>query len=392
MTDSTEPAGAAAAAQQRRQKIALLGPVAPYRGGIAQYTTRLKQSLEKVADLQVLSFKRQYPKWLYPGESDKEPGGNPVPELGVSYTIDALSPLSWHRAASAVIAKGCDHAILNWWTLFWAPAFAYIAWRLRRHGIRTTFLCHNLFDHGAKGFRTALSKKLLSNADSYIVHSNEQFQALKATYPDKPVLQRLHPVYDHFPRALNVLPKRGQLEVLFFGFIRPYKGLDVLLDAMKLLTDQDLRLTIVGESWGDDAKIIEAAKASSKSIEAHLGYVDNQTAADYFERSDIVVLPYLSATGSGVAALAYHYCKPVLASRVGGLEDAVIDGTTGWLVAPGSTELLAAALAGIDRVGAAGLKKGIQTFVKDNDWDSMASAICGFGHVASPNHGRTQCH
>jgi glycosyltransferase involved in cell wall biosynthesis len=339
-----------------------------------------------MADLQVLSFSRQYPKWLYPGESDKEPGENPAREPGVSYVIDALSPLSWHRAANAVIAKGCDHAILTWWTLFWAPAFAYIAWRLRRHGIRTSFLCHNLSDHDSKGLKSAISRWLLSSADSYIVHASEQSGALLRLHPAKPVLQRPLPIFDHFPAPSKVLPKRGRLEVLFFGFIRPYKGLDVLLDAMELLGDSGVYLTIAGEMWGQDERISSASGIKGANIETCLEYVDSGVAAAYFARADIVVLPYLTATGSGVVALAYHYRKPVLASKVGGLEDVVAQGETGWLVAPGSARALADALAAIDRETAASLEQPIETFVAEHSWDNMAAAVLEFS--ASPLHKR----
>lgn len=359
----------------------MFGPIRPYRGGIAQYTTQLKRSLGKISDLQTISFKRQYPKWLYPGESDKELGDGDQQESGVDYALDALSPLSWHRAANAVIVKGCDHAVLTWWTLFWAPAFAYIAWRLRRHGIRASFLCHNLFDHGARGIKQWISRRLLSCADSYIVHSREQNALLHAHFPHKPVLLRLLPVFDHFPPASEVLQKRGRLEVLFFGFIRPYKGMDVLLDAIENLSDPEIYLTIVGEIWGDKKRIDDATRRKGSHVEAHLHYVDDKVAANYFERADIVVLPYLSATGSAVVTLAYHYRKPVLASQVGGLEDAVIPGRTGWLVSPGSANLLASALADIDRTAAAGFKEGIEMFIKENGWESMAAAICAFHPV-----------
>lgn len=376
MTDSYRSKVAGGSDGPTRTRIALFGPIRPYRGGIAQYTTQLKRSLAKISDLQTISFKRQYPKWLYPGESDKELGDEYQREPEVDYALDALSPLSWHRAANAVIAKGCGHAVLTWWTLFWAPAFAYIAWRLRKHGIPSSFLCHNLFDHGAKGIKQWITRQLLSSADSYIVHSREQNAALHALFPHKPVLQRLLPVFDQFPPASETLPKRGRLEVLFFGFIRPYKGMDVLLDAISNLSDPEIYLTIVGESWDDTARITDATRKKGSHVEAHLHYVDERVAANYFERADIVVLPYLSATGSAVVTLAYHYRKPVLASQVGGLQDAVIPGRTGWLVPPGSSDLLASALASIDRTAAARFREGIEMFIKENSWDAMAAAIC----------------
>lgn len=360
------------------RRFALIGPVWPYRGGIAQYTGQLKSALEKTCQLQTISFKRLYPKWLYPGKSDKEPGFSNEREKGVSYSIDALSPLSWHRAASEIANGGCDHAILSWWTLFWAPAFSYIAWRLRRQGIRVSFLCHNLFDHDAQGLKARLSKKLLATADSYIAHSQQQAMLLHEFYPSKPVLHRLHPIYQHFPRSAVNLPQRGRLELLFFGFIRPYKGLDILLQALYELRDPEIYLTVVGEAWTTQGSDFDSARQSGVNIETHLRYVDELEAASFFERADVVVLPYLSATGSGVVTLAYHYGKPVIASKVGGLREAVIDGATGWLVAPGSVEDLKKKISTTSRGSTQLLKQGIEDFVSRNGWDAMAAAIRDF--------------
>ena len=360
------------------RRVALVGPIWPYRGGIAQYTGQLKRALESVCQVQTLSFKRQYPGWLYPGESDKVPGRADVHEPGVRYTIDALSPLSWRQATNEIMARGCDHAILSWWTLFWAPAFAYMAWRLRRNGVRTSFLCHNLFDHGAKGLKAQASKWLLGAANGYIVHSQEQRLLLNQLYPRKPILHRLHPIYRHFPAPVTRLPRRGRLELLFFGFIRPYKGLDILVRALSELGDADVYLTVVGEAWTNQDSLLDSARELGVKIESHLRYVDELEAASFFQRADVVVLPYLSATGSGVATLAYHYGKPIIASRVGGLREAVVDGGTGWLVAPGSVEELKQRIARTDRASAQGLKQGIASFVEQNGWDAMASAIRDF--------------
>jgi glycosyltransferase involved in cell wall biosynthesis len=328
--------------------------------------------------LRTISFKRQYPKWLYPGSSDIEPMSAGQQEPGVEYLLDAMSPLSWRRAAVLILESGSRHVVFNWWTLFWAPAFALMARWLRRRRIGVVFLCHNLSDHGTGGIKSWLARRMLSQADAYITHSSEQTRALRALHPDKPVLQRLLPIFDQFPAPDFHLSKRGRLELLFFGFIRPYKGLKVLLDAVSMLDDPQVFLTVVGESWESTADIDAARERLGDNLETHLAYVDDDAAAKYFDRADVVILPYLSATGSGVAALAYHYGKPVLASRVGGLQDAVVPGQTGWLAPPGSAKALADVLSGIDRASAHGLQAGIAAFVNENSWDAMATSIREF--------------
>jgi glycosyltransferase involved in cell wall biosynthesis len=351
--------------------------MAPYRGGISQYTTRLNHALAEMCDVHPISFKRQYPAWLYPGKSDIEPDSGGAREQNIEYLLDAYSPWSWRRTADHIAQSRCDLAILNWWTSFWAPGLAYIASRLRRKGVRTAFLCHNLFDHGARGVKRFVSERLLCCADAYLVHSGEHARSLRERNPSSPVLHRLHPIYDHFPAPTNPLPRRGRLELLFFGFIRPYKGLELLVEALAKLQDHDVFLTVVGEVWGNaDAMRSDLMTRGAPNLELRLEYVDWMTAANYFARADVVVLPYLSATGSGVAALAYHYRKPVLATCVGGLRDAVVEGQTGWLQPPNSADCLASAIARLRREEAASMAPLIDEFCREHSWNKMAEAIC----------------
>src|SRR5690606_32950656 len=279
--------------------LALIGPIWPYRGGIAQYNTSLKRALgPRVARLVAISFKRQYPRWLYPGQSDVERDTDGQRDPDAYYLLDPLSPLSWKRTVDMVAASGCTCVIFHWWTLFWAPVFALIARQLRKRGIRVVFLGHNLADHDAGRTKARLANRLLSSADAYIVHSTEQAAAIGALRPDAPVLHRLHPVYDRFPAPRGLLPKRGRLEVLFFGFIRPYKGLTVLLEAVESMADDGVFLTVVGECWDQaDGKAIESSRQRlGTNLEVRLEYVDDAQAAEYFARADVVALPYLDAT------------------------------------------------------------------------------------------------
>ncbi|HEY3736937.1 MAG TPA: glycosyltransferase family 4 protein [Jatrophihabitans sp.] len=355
--------------------IALLGPVAPYRGGIAQYTMALREALQQQTDVRMISFARQYPGWLYPGDSDID-ASQPDRDPSVAYLIDNFSPLSWRRAADEVVASGCRVAILSWWTLYWHPAFGYIARRLRKHGVKVIYLCHNLSDHGVSLMRRRISETFSNHADAYVVHTDDIAERLAQIRPGIPVLTRQHPVYAHFP-APSIQPKqRGRLELLFFGMVRPHKGLDVLLEALGSLQDEDVHLTVVGDLWGDSVDVAELiTRSQARNVDLDLQFVSPQAAANYFARADVVVLPYRSATGSGVAALAYHYNKPVLATAVGGLTDQVVDGKTGWLVEPASPTALARAIAGLRRDELAEMTLHIQRFKEENSWSSMATAV-----------------
>lgn len=360
------------------KKVALLGPIAPYRGGIAQYTTFLKRSLSKISNLQTISFKRQYPKFLYPGESDIDPfstGRDPE----VNYSLDALNPFSLIKVANRIIKSEIDLAILTWWTLFWAPGFALIAFLLRRKKIPVIFLCHNLADHDAKGLRKTFVEFLLSSADGYIVHSKQHKDFLETRFPERPVLKIHIPAYEEFPESKGLLKKRGRLELLFFGFIRPYKGLDVLLHALSKLNDPEVYLTVAGETWEDKEVLFDLVKSLDlRNVELHLSYTKEEELAEFFNRSDAVVLPYRSASGTAVGAVAYRYDRPIIATRVGGLIDIIIDGETGYLVEPESAEAIAEKLKGISRRELAGMKGAIRDFKKELTWENVAEKILKF--------------
>lgn len=353
-----------------RPRVGIVGPVSPYRGGISQYTESLSERLEEIADVQVISFRKQYPKSLYPGESDVDPAKEP--RDGVWYDLDATDPRSWRKAVDRIADWHPDLVLFNWWTLYWQPWTAYMARRLRKRGIRVVLLCHNIGDHGSGALRTRIGSTLLASADGYVVHSEQTRRELEARLPGRPVLSRPMPGFDMLPPANGELPPRGRLDLLFFGFIRPYKGVDVLLEAMRIADDPLVSLTVVGEAWegGDDIR----ARAAAVGAEVVMEYVSDAQAAEYFARADAVVLPYLSAAGSGVVAAAYHYGKPVIASRVGGLVD-VVDERTGVLVEPGDPAALAQAISALTRDRAAALADGARAFARDNTWDGLARAI-----------------
>lgn len=359
-----------------RPRIALVGPTLPFRGGIAQYTTQLQRALGAQCALRTLSYSRQYPAWLYPGKSDREPGRESYREPGVQYVLDALNPLSWNRAVCSIASDHCDLAVFDWWTLFWAPAIALMAMALRRKGVRVAFICHNLFDHDAGVFKRRLTGSLLAQADAYLVHSAEQARTLQSSFPDKPVIAHPIPPYDQYPPPSNCLPKRGRLELLFFGFIRPYKGLDVLVEALARLGDTQVYLTVVGEPWcppDELRKRIEATRAPN--VELHLDYVDDKAAANFFGRADLVVLPYLSASGSAVAAMAFHYECPILATRTGAFPDVIEEGKTGFLVAPGSADDLGHAIRPLTRAQLVAMRQHVRELKARLTWDSLAECL-----------------
>ena len=363
----------------RKRRVALIGPLLPYRGGIAQHTTMLHRALQQMAELRTWSFSRQYPAWLFPGESDRDPTYEGHREPGVSYLIDSTNPLTWSKAARQIQHFDPQTVVFPWWTIFWAPTFGYLAHRIRRAGHQIVFFCHNVVDHEAAAWKTALSRAVLRQADRFVVHTHKDRERLLELLPDAVVTVHPHPIYDQFPPPRGTLPRRRNLELLFYGFVRPYKGLDILIEAMGLLEDQDVQLTIAGEFWEGEEQIRRRIEALglSEHVELCPRYHTEQETAELFARADFVVLPYRNATGSGVIPVAYHYGKPVIATRVGGLPDVVEEGRTGFLVNPDDPAALASTIKKAGELDREATRCNIETFKKRYNWTSLAHVIMG---------------
>lgn len=338
----------------------------------------LRRALARRVDLLTLSFKRQYPTWLFPGESDRDPTYQGHREPDVCYLIDSLNPLTWRAAAK--VCRGYDPqvVVIPWWTVYWLPCFRYLAGTCRRAGARVIFLCHNVVEHEAAAWKSLATRMVLQQQGAgFLVHTGVDEANLRALLPKAAILVHPHPVYDHFPAAKGVLPKRGRLELLFFGFVRPYKGLDLLIEAMGELRDDNVYLTIAGEFWEGLDRIQARIDflGLRKRIELVPRYVSEEDAAEYFTRADAVVLPYRSATGSGVVPFAYHYGRPVIVTRVGGLPEVVLDRETGYVVAPESPRAISDIIRSVSADKLAAMRPAIERMKKILSWDAMADSI-----------------
>lgn len=333
----------------------MIGPSYPFKGGIAAYTTQFYRELVKNHQVLFCSFRRQYPALLYPGDSDKDPGNTGLRDEAVLPTIDSLNPLSWRLTARKIADFRPDILVVPWWVMFWAPVFICIIRGVRRRSkaTRIVFVCHNVVAHEPSWVSTLLTRLTLKQGDGFLVHSSREERDLRAMIGLANVVQAELPV-EKFPDvgAFEREQARQRLGIsgnclLFFGFVRPYKGLAVLLDAMpRILERVPCQLVVAGEIWGDAG--IYARQIERLGIKDHVrivgSYVQQADVADYFHASDLVILPYLSATGSGVVKLAYSYGRPVLVTNVGSLPAAVIPGRTGHIVEPGDKTVLAKAV------------------------------------------------
>jgi glycosyltransferase involved in cell wall biosynthesis len=311
--------------------ISLVGPVYPYRGGIAHHTACLAQALEQAGHgVQVISFRKQYPAWLYPGASDRDPSRQPI-RTPASFVLDPFSPATWAKTARE-IAAACSMVVIQWWVPFWGVPFAWLAQRLRQRGRRVIFMVHNALPHEPHLLDAWLVKMALLQGDAFLVHSLSERARLAALLPGVRVIQYVpHPVYDLYTsarkpqglarRQLNLPENRKVL--LFFGMVRPYKGLDLLLDALGRLQVQDEVpfLLVAGECWGGAARYRQ--QITRLGLQGHVRlddrYIPNEEVGWYFSAADCLAAPYLSATQSGVIGLAEGFGLPVLASQAAAL-------------------------------------------------------------------------
>ena len=361
---------------RREESIAVIGPLPPHRGGISEFGLRLHRALASVCEPHTFAFSRQYPALLYPGPSDRNPDAAAVVDPGVAYTLDSMNPFTWFATARAAVRTNPLALVVQWWTVFWWPAFYLIARYARSRGTPVILLCHNMVDHEGAAWKRFLSARMMRQADAFVVHSTEHRQQIEHQFPGKPVMFAPIPAYHEHPPSTAPLPKRGRLELLFFGFIRPYKGLDVLLDALELLRDEDVYLTVAGEAWSDSEQTIaRLRRMQSERIELHIEFVSDSAAAALIERADAVVLPYLAASGSAVTALAYNFDTPVIASRIGGLCDAVVEGQTGVLFRAGDAHDLAEAIRNIDRDTLTAMTSSVASYRSQNSWGAYAEKI-----------------
>lgn len=362
-----------------RDRVLVIGPTSPYRGGIAQHTTLLHRTLREQCECLTISFTRQYPRWLFPGKSDIDPNVAGHVEEGVEFLIDSINPLSWSKALSRARIFGPQLVVFPWWHVYWAPCFAWLSSKLKEDGVEVVFLCHNVIEHESARWKRVVTDFVLSKGSRFVVHTSVDKENLLNRFSESRVAIYPLPVFDQFPMPSEDFPRRAKLELLFFGFVRPYKGLDVLLQAMARLAGEDVFLSVVGEFWRgeDEARKYVADNKLASNVEIVSRYVSDDEAASFFSRCDVVVLPYRSATGSGVIPLAYHYGKSVIATRVGGLPDAVEEGKTGLLVDPDSIDQLSGAIKQVLAGRNISRAEAISEFKNRVTWRGLVNVVLG---------------
>lgn len=367
--------------------ITVLSTAFPLRGGIAHYVALLVAALRTKHDVSVLTFKRQYPAFLFPGKTQEETGGEghdtPAPQV-----MDSINPFNWISVGLRIRRERPDLIIFKYWLPFFGPCFGTIAALARSNGhTRVMLICDNVIPHERRPGDILFTRYMLRFSDRYIVQSKIVLKDLLSLKPEAVYRLVPHPIYSGFGDAMGKDAARKQLGItesrvlLFFGYIRRYKGLHILLEAFAAMPqDVPTRLLVVGEFYGGEEEY--RAKIDQLGLQDRITlvgrYVPNEEIPVFFSAADAVVLPYLSATQSGISQIAFHFETPLVITDVGGLSEAVEHGVHGMIVAPNDPRALTAALnefysKGLGPSFAANMKRDKHRFT----WEALVDGIGG---------------
>ena len=369
-------------------KIIIVGTAYPYRGGLAAFNERLADQFQKEGhEVEMFTFTLQYPSFLFPGKTQFT--NDPAPSnLKIKRCINSCNPINWLSVGKKIRKKNADVVIFAYWMSFMAPCFGTIARQVKKNKkSRCIGLIHNMIPH-----ETNILDKIFPG---YFVNAMDGFTTLsqaviadinKFDHKNKPKSWAPHPIYDHYGELIDKSEARKLLGfdtqgryVLFFGFIRDYKGLDLLIDAFGDLRIQDMgiKLVVAGEFYGDPAPYLDRIRTLDISNEVVLctDYIPDNEVNRYFRACDLVAQPYKSATQSGVTQIAFHFEKPMLVTNVGGLPEIVPDGKIGYVVEPNAQEIANAIVKFYQEEKEEAFTEGVRTEKQKYSWDKMTAAV-----------------
>lgn len=364
-------------------KISILGPCWPYRGGIAAFSERLAHQFQAEGhQVMLYTYTLQYPSFLFPGTTQYSTAEQPS-DLQIERKLSSVNPFTWLSLGNRIKKESPDLLILAYWMPFMAPCQGSVARIVRgNHHTKVVALCHNFIPHETRPGDMILSRYLLGSIDGVAALSQSVCDDVHRFKPAMKTVASPHPLYDNFGDAVE----RGEAcrhlgldphyrYLLFFGLIRDYKGLDWLLEAFSKVQSSDTKLIVAGEFYSDGEKY--HALADKLQLNDRIvwctRFVPDAEVRYYFGAADLIVQPYKTATQSGVTQIAYHFEKPMLVTRVGGLAEIVPDGKVGYTVEP-DIDAIAEAI-GSFVSNPQTFTEGIRDEKKKYKWERMTTAI-----------------
>ena len=370
-------------------KITIIGPAHPYRGGIALFSNRLAEAL--IADgheVNIVTFKLQYPGFLFPGKtqfsSDKAESNT-----NTLRAINSINPFNWLSVGKQIKAAQPDLVIFKYWMPFMAPCFGTIAKQIKKNRkTKIISLVHNLVPHEKRIGDASLTKYFVKQVDGFVAMSQSVLDDINRFDAVKPKALSPHPLYDNFGVAKSREEALSELDLdpankymLFFGIVRKYKGLDILLNALtdKNFNNGSVKLIVAGEFYDDDTEYMNIIKKNQLEdvVILHNKFIPDNEVVNYFCAADIIVQPYKNATQSGVTQIAYHFDKPMLVTDVGGLKEIVPHNKVGYVVQPNSEEVAKALLDFYQNNRSEEFIAGVKEEKKKYSWQKMVDTING---------------
>lgn len=367
------------------KKIVIVGPVYPYKGGISHYTGLMARNLRKEYEVEMISYKMQYPKFMFKKEQ-RDYDNDTFKVEDTKYLIHTANPFNIASVSKKIRNMNPDLVIVQWWHPYFAPCYTILRMGLKK--IPVIYVCHNVFPHERFPLDRFLTKLVLKKGNGFILHSNKEVEELKSILPKSKYVVTKIPTFNAFKfsnynksDAKSIINESEDKKILlFFGLVREYKGLKHLLRAMPdiIQYDSNIVLYVVGDFGSDKEDYLSIINENKIAYNVRIvdGYVPDKEVEKYFAASDIVVLPYESATQSGVVQIAYGFDKPCLVTKVGGLPDVVIDGKTGYVVEPFNPRAISDTVINFYKENKEQeFISGVQSEAYKYDWDRMNEAI-----------------
>jgi len=368
-------------------KITILGPAHPYRGGIAALNERLaRQLVDEGHEVNVVSFTVQYPKFLFPGKtqfSEQKTTFN----FQITREINSVSPLNWVKTGWKIKNSRPDILIVRFWLPFMGMSLGSICRivKINRH-TKIISIADNIIPHEKRPGDKLLCRYFIGSIDAFITMSGSVLKDLEKFRYKKPKILTPHPIYDHYgvvetrEQALfNLNLSKEDHYILFFGFIRDYKGLDLLLKAFSnpYFKPNRIKLIVAGEFYADEIKYRELIKELNLEDDVILrtSYISNNEVQHYFNGADIVAQPYKTATQSGVTQIGYHFNKPMLVTNVGGLAETIPHMKVGYVVEPNPEEIAKALIDFFENNRLEDFSGNILKEKERFSWDKMTNSI-----------------
>lgn len=369
------------------KSVLVIGPAHPLRGGIAAFSERLANAfMEKGYKVHIETFSLQYPKFLFPGKTQLS--SSPAPEnLNITVSINSINPFNWIKVGKKLKKKSYDLVLIPYWLPFMAPCLGTIAGIIRKNRkSKIIAIAHNYIPHEKRPGDKLFTKYFSRKTDGFVALSKSVLHDIDELFPDIPKVFSPHPIYDHYGMIISKTEARKKLQLelqerhlLFFGIVRDYKGLDLLLEAMafKEIRDLNIKLIVAGEFYSDPEKYLNYIKENTleDSIILKQEFIPDEEVGLYFCAADLIVQPYRSATQSGVTQIGFHFEKPMLVTNVGGLSEIIPHNTAGYVVERDPKQIAESIVDYYKNDRENQFIEGVLDEKKKYDWNKMVEAV-----------------